>query len=234
MEYTKLITLKNDLLKRDKPTAVYLTNPIDRYNFFVDQFNIDYIRLEDQKMLRLSGQAIYSICHLLQEGLFNYIVIFMLIPLILYFSRLLIEFEGFFFIIYSFYFILLLIISFFTIVIYLKAKYTYQKNLKRVSNPFRRMIYHPDLCRMLNVNNTHLEYNIDQIDNLNMTEAQVNIIISNQIVDGRAKFMIYDQGFIDFYSEIGQYNIYLLKHIVWLVSSIGFYLLFIFINSESD
>jgi hypothetical protein len=182
--------------------------------------------------LRVNGQAIYSVGYLLEDGILNYIIIFVIIPMLIYFSRLIISFEEFFFIIYSFYFFLVFIACSMTLIIYLIAKYTFKQNLIRVNNPFRRMIYHPDLCRMLNVNNTHLEYSIEMLENLNLTDAQISIIKSNPIIDGKATFMIYDQGFVDFYSSVSNYTISLCKHIFWVISSIGFYFLYIIYNDS--
>jgi hypothetical protein len=230
MEYTKLITLKNDLLIRDKPNSQNFMNPIERYNYFIERYNMT----SEERMILTPCGSFYSVGNLIQNGFLNYIIIFVIIPLLIYFSRVMISFEDLFFIIFTFYFFLVFSASLITLIIYLNAKFTYKKNLKRISNPFKKMIFHPDLCRIMNVNNLQIEYNADNLDNLNLTDAQISVVKTNPITDNKVKFMIYDQGFIDFYSEVGQYNIYLVKHVLWLFSSIVFYLIFIFINDESD
>jgi hypothetical protein len=237
MEYSKIVSLKEDLIKQksENKQLLVLTNPIDKYNFFVDQYNIDHNRGDKEHMWRVCCEPLYSFSFIIQDRVFNYIIIFGLIPAMLLLSKYyLFEDIKFYVTFYSIYFGLIIFLCFSTLVIYCLAKRTYHKNLKRVANPFKRMIYHPDFCRLLNVNNHHIHYPVEKLNALNLTEAQINIIRSNQVdEDGLVTFMIYDQVLIDYYSEIGKHHIFHLKHSVWLVTSIGFFILYLFLAKSN-
>jgi hypothetical protein len=237
MEYSKLVTLKDELVRRNSKTKqlVVLTNPIDKYNFFVDQYNLDYNRGDGEAMSRVYCESIYSFGYIIQNRVFNYIILFGLLPGILLLSKFyLFDDVKFYVAFYSVYFGLLVLLCLLTLIFYCFAKRTYSINYNRVNNPFKRMIFHPDLCRMLNVNNHHIEYAIDKLSSLNLTEKQLDIVRSNKPNEqGLVRFMIYDQELIDYYSEIGKHHIFHIKHSVWLITSICLLVLYIFLAKSN-
>jgi hypothetical protein len=237
MEYSKIVSLREEFIKLNEKKRgqakqlVCLTNPIDKYNFFVKQYNIDYNKGDGEVMSRICGESLYSFSYIIQNRMFNFIIIFGLVPgMILLMKYYLFEGILFYIIFYSIYFGVIFLLCLLTIIIYCLAKRTYNINYRKVSNPFKRMIFHPDLCRLLNVNNHHVEYAYEKLPNLNLTEAQLEIIRSNPPNEmGLAKFMIYDQELIEFYSEIGKHHIFHIKHTIWLLTSIGLFILYIFL-----
>jgi hypothetical protein len=237
MEYGKLVTLKDELIKQKaiSKQLFVLTNPIDRYNFFVDQYNVYYNRDSGNVMQKVYCESIYSFGYVIQRRVLNYIIMFGLIPGIMLLTKCyLFDDIKFYVAFYSIYFGFFILLCLLTLIFYILGKHVYIRNYESVSNPFRRMIYHPDLCRLLNVNNHHIEWPVDKLNNLNLTEKQISSIMSNfSNRNGLVKFMTYDQEFIEYYSEIGKNPIFHIQHIVWLITSVGLFILYIFLAKSN-
>lgn len=89
-----------------------------------------------------------------------------------------------------------------------------------------RMIFLPELCRLLNVNNKHFQLKESELNIFNFTESQKAKLIKDE-EEGKYRFMIYDQHFVDFYSELNNTSLFL-RHLLWLLTSIGVYFIYYF------
>lgn len=237
MDYGEMKNLKNKLTNFDLESSnfsrnrklVFLDNPIEKYNFFVAQYNISYNLVDNKKMKHIPLEKMYRIGFHLQSAFIYFIIVYSLVPCILFlFQYFIYENHLFYLCFLSVYMGFLFIICFLTLLSYIIAINTFQKNLKEINNPFKNMIYHPDLCRLLNVNNEHVEYLIVELNQLNLTESQKTMVLQKPNSEGKVKFMIYDQEFIEYYSEIKHAKPLLIKHIIWLITSIGLYLIYYF------
>lgn len=234
MEYTKIISLRNDLLLKhtepEDPRWAVLTNTIDRYNFFVEQYNLTYNIVKNTKMTRVSGGLLYRIGYTIEKSLVNFLIVLGFVPtLFLVFKMCFTDPEWLYFTLLTMYMGFICFISLMTLLIYFHGKRTYERNLLLVANPFQRMIYSPDICRILNLNNVHLEFPLEELEKLNLTATQKKQIESNVDYTGKAKFMVYDQDFIEYYSQINKRTGTLMKHVIWVIASFGFFILYVYL-----
>jgi hypothetical protein len=237
MDYGEIKSLKKRFFEsegdylnsgREKEEGPIFTNPLQKYNYFIENYNIDYNIVNQKRLNPICCEKLYSNLFILQMRWIHYIIIFGVMPMILYLFKLFfLKASGLYFIIITVYLSLIFTITSFTLILFLVGKRTYKLNYKLVKNPFIQMIYHSDVCRMLKVNNQKVEFNTEDLSQLNLTQNQISMIKSRPIYNGKVKFMIYDQNFVDLYSEIEKTSAF--KHIFWFISSMGFYILYFYL-----
>lgn len=231
MEYRKLIEISRKLNRNNdiNINRIILTNPVDKYNFVIDQYNKDYNIIEDKKLSNVKCDSIYYLGHIIENGVWSFLIIYLVIPFpFLVLNKIILSDSDFIiFLLLSIYFGILFSIVVITFVVYLAGKRIYRKNSESVPNPFMKMIFLPEMCRLLNVINKHFELNEEEIQIFNFSENQMRLLKINDF-DKKYRFMIYDQNFVDYYSEINTTTL-LLKHILWIFCSVGFYFLTYFI-----
>lgn len=235
MEYRKLIEASKKLNKNNdiNTNRVILTNPVEKYNFVIDQYDKEYNKINNIELKRIPLDRIYYHGYIMENGICSFLIIFFVIPsTFLAFNKLIIPniyTNDIIFYILSIYFSSIFFLALLTIIIYLYAKKVYNDNHLLVRNPFMKMIFLPELCRLLNVINKHFQINEEEIKIFNFSEIQKNNIKEHNI-DNKYRFMIYDQNFVDYYSELGNLKL-LLKHVLWVLASIAIYFsYFFFIN----
>ncbi len=232
MEYRKLIQASRNFNKNNDVNSnrIILTNPVEKYNFVIDQYNKDYNMIDNVTLKRIPLDRIYHYGYIMENGICSFLIIFFLIPCpFLIFNKLIYSNKIgniITIIIFSIYFFIIFCLAFLTIIIYIIARNIYDKNYPLVRNPFINMIYLPELCRLLNVINKHFQISEEEIKVFNFNDTQKNIIKKN-IYENKYRFMIYDQNFVDYYSELGTLKL-LLKHVVWFIASITIFLLYYF------
>lgn len=232
MEYKKLIEASNKLNRNDDNNAnrIILINPVDKYNFVIDQYNKDYNTIDDVKLEKIQFESVYYFGFIIENGICSFLILFLAIPSpFLIFNKFILtnsNSDNVIFVILSIYFCMISFIAFLTLIIYINARRIYKKNHILIRNPFMRMIFLPELCRLLNVNNKHFQLKESDLVIFNFSESQKAKLIKDEQV-GKYRFMIYDQHFVDFYSELSNTSLFL-RHLLWLLSSIGVYFLYYF------
>lgn len=232
MEYKKLIEASKKLNKNNdvNTNRIILTNPVEKYNFVIDQYNKDYNIIDNLKLEKIRFDSIYNLGYILENGICSFLILYLAIP-----SPLLIINKFFLtqsntnnviFYILSIYFSMIIFLAFLTLVIYMNARKVFNKNQNLVRNPFMRMIFLPELCRLLNVINKHFHLKETELSIFNFNEFQKEKLPKDEL-DGKYKFMIYDQNFVDYYSELRNTSLFL-RHLFWLLISLAIYTVYYF------
>jgi len=236
MEYKKLIEASKRFNNNNdfNINRIILINPIDKYNFVIDQYNKDYNIIDNIVLKKVPLDKVYYYGYIMQNGIFSFILIFFVIPFpVSILNKFILkrdQYSNLIFFVFSIYFLMIFILALLNICIYINARLIYKKNVLRVRNPFMKMIFLPELCRLLNVINKHFQISESELRVFNFNESQKNKITKYED-DGKFRFMIYDQTFVDYYSELQATGL-LLKHILWFLTSLGFYItyyLFIYV-----
>ena len=232
MEYKNLIEASKKLNKNNdiNTNRIILTNPVDKYNFVIDQYNKDYNIIDCVKLEKIRFDIVYYFGYIMENGICSFLIIFLAVPSpFLIFNKFILNESNtdmIIFFILSMYFCLISLIAFLTLIIYINARRVYNNNLIKVRNPFIKMIFLPELCRLLNVNNKHFQLKESELVIFNFSDSQKNILFTDE-QDGKYRFMIYDQNFVDFYSELRNTSLFL-KHLLWLLASIGVFYIYYF------
>lgn len=158
MEYKHLKKLKEKFVS--KSDEVVLTNPIEKYNYFIQNYNVNYNKIDNIELKSVPFQTFYTICFLIQSRIINLFIILVVIPGILLVGKEYLDHNHYHFniIIYIYYFILISC-SFTELAIYLVAKRIYKHNSKIIANPFQKMVFHPDICREIVIK--HLDLSLE-------------------------------------------------------------------------
>ena len=157
MEYQNLRKLNEKFVKQSD--EIFLTDPIEKYNYFIENYTVNYNKVDNIDLNCIPFQSFYTICFLIQSKIINFFIIFIVLPGILLVCREYLNQRGYFFnYILNIYYCTLNFTSIAVSAIYLYAKRIYNLNFKLVENPFKRMVFHPDICR--NIINKHIELNI--------------------------------------------------------------------------
>ncbi len=158
MEYQNLLRLKEKFVTKDD--EVILTDPIEKYNYFIKNYNVDYNVVNSTHLKIIPFQSFYSICYIIQNRILNLFILFVVIPAVLLVAREYLDLKQFHlnFIIRLYYLVLILSCSA-VLIIYFNAKRIYKENSKKIANPFKNMVFHPDICR--NIINKHIELCIE-------------------------------------------------------------------------
>lgn len=232
MEYKKLIEVSNKLNKNNdiNTNRIIITNPVDKYNFVIDQYNKDYNIVDDVKLEKIRFDSLYYLGYIMENGFCSFIILSLAIPSpFLIFNKFILtesNTDNIIFFVLSVYFFFISFLALLTLIIYINARRIYNINLIKVRNPFMRMIFLPELCRLLNVNNKHFQLKESEIAIFNFSESQKSNLIKDE-QEGKYRFMIYDQHFVDFYSELNNTSLFL-RHLLWLLASISVYFLYYF------
>lgn len=232
MEYKKLIEASNRLNKNNDTNAnrIIVTNPVDKYNFVIDQYNKDYNIIDDIKLDKIKFDSIYYFGYIMENGICSLLIFFLAIPSpFLIFNKIILidtKADNVIFYILSIYFCFISLLALLTLIIYINARRVYNKNLIKIRNPFMRMIFSPELCRLLNVNNKHFQLKESELVIFNFSVSQKSKLFRDEL-GGNYRFMIYDQHFVDFYSELSNTSLFL-RHLLWLLASIGVYIFYYF------
>jgi len=231
MEYKKLIEASNKLNNNNETNLnrVILINPVDKYNFVIDQYNKDYNIVDDIMLEKIGLDRIYYLGYIMENGICSFLMIFLAIPspFLIFDKFILTESynDDIIFLILTIFFCVITFIAFLSLLIYINARRIYNKNLIKVRNPFMRMIFLPELCRLLNVNNKHFQLKESELIIFNFSDSQKEKIVKDD--QEKYKFMIYDQNFVDFYSELCNTSLFL-RHLLWVLASIGAYFFYYF------
>jgi|LauGreDrversion4_2_1035121.scaffolds.fasta_scaffold834197_1 hypothetical protein len=158
MEYRNLLRLKEKFVTKDD--EVILTDPIEKYNYFIHNYNAEYNVVNNTQLKIIPFQSFYTICYIIQNRIINLFILFVVIPAVLLVAREYLDFKQFHmnFIIKLYYFLLIMTCSI-VLIMYLIAKKIYKENSKKIGNPFKNMVFHPDICR--NIINKHIELSIE-------------------------------------------------------------------------
>jgi hypothetical protein len=157
MDYKNLKKLSEKFVKQSD--TVVLTNPIEKYNYFIENYSVKYNKVDNIDLNSIPFQSFYTICFLIQNKIINYFIIFVVIPGVLLVGREYLNQRGNLYnYIMNIYYISLNLTFLSVLAIYIYAKRIYKNNFKLVENPFRRMVFHPDICR--NILIKHIELNI--------------------------------------------------------------------------
>ena len=230
MDYNLLVQTSKKIKKNRGfiQNRTILINPIDKYNFVIEQYNQEHNIVDNTLLKKIYCEKIYSLGYIFENGIFSMIIFFFLIPGILFIFNKLLFSESYliFQLIFLVYFSIVNCITVLTLIMYIYARIIFNKNQKIVNNPFIRMILMPEMCRLLNVTNKHFELDNEELEIFNFSESQKKMIKQN-VVENRYCFMIYDQNFVDYYSEIKTKTLFL-KHITWVLLSLGLYIIFYF------
>lgn len=158
MDYQHLIKLKEKFVSKND--VVILTDPIEKYNYFIKNYNVNYNTINNIQLKIIPFQFFYTICFLIQDKILNFFIIFVVIPGILlvgreYLNPRHVQFN----LLICLYYFLIIIFCTAVLTIYLNAKRIFKKNSKTIVNPFKKMVFHPDICR--NIINKHVELSIE-------------------------------------------------------------------------
>jgi hypothetical protein len=169
MEYQQLKKLKEKFVTRTD--EVILTNPIEKYNYVIQNYNINYNKIDNIELDTVPFHSLYTVIFLIQSKILNYFLLLVVIPAMLLVGREYLHRNPFIFnIVIHFYYLLLNVTCLSGILLYIYAKQVYHNNFIQIENPFRKMIYHPDICR--NILNKHLELTTSGNINLNIENSE--------------------------------------------------------------
>jgi hypothetical protein len=227
------------------------SNPIEKYNYAIDQYNLPYNIIENKKLKKIKFEKIYNKFYSIFSNIILIILLFLIIPCLLIILEKFSFKKNFFFLKFFFqiYFSCLLIMNIIMLIIFIKGIFLHKKNSKIVKNPLKNMIFLPELCRLMNVNNKNFDLNEEDLKVFNFTEKQKKILLENSFIffssslnfsdfsadcnilyGNRYIFTIYNQKFVDYFYDIRSYK-YLIKHFFYIFMIIIFYLFYIkFIN----
>ena len=234
MDYRSLIQTSvkiNNFDGLEKPRT--LKNPIDEYNFAIEQYNQPQNIQGDKELNKIKFEKFYNSLNFFHNNILISILIFVIIPtLMILFEKFAIKFIEVFLlvIIFEIYFGLIFLISVILLVIFIKGIYTHKANLLKVNNPLKKMVFLPELCRLINVTNKSFDLNEEDVKVFHFSQSQKENLLENSF-NNRYRFTIYNQKFMDYFYDVRSIQ-YLLKHIIQLVSSVGFYFIFYYIINE--
>lgn len=163
MEYRRILEEINRINIPDVGLIV-LKNSVEKYNFFVRLYNNEINIVNNTRLYLIPCEFLYNIGHSVQNRIINFLIIFIIIPMIILLCRIFItSYHNLFFIIMISFNSFICLICFITCVLQIITNRIYKRNKKLISNPFLNMVYYPDLCVRNNVNNEFLEINVEGI-----------------------------------------------------------------------
>lgn len=158
MDYQNLIRLKEKFVNKDD--EVILTDPIQKYNYFINNYNVNYNVVNNTPLKTIPFHSFYTICYIIQNSILNLFILFVVIPAVLLVAREYLDLKHFYLnVIIPLYYFLLILSSTVVVIIYFNAKRIYRENSKKIANPFKNMIFHPDICR--SIMNKHIELSLE-------------------------------------------------------------------------
>ena len=164
------------------------TNPIFRNNYFLMCYNTSYNKVNGIPLTKLPRNRLYYF-------------LFPVLSIKYFFLQVALAFIPYLNILWA----CLLI---FMWVVYERAFLVYRNNRKKVANPFAKMIYEPNLCKLYKCMNKFLEIPTRFLD---FQESQ------QAITSTRATIMIYNQNFKKMHTQFPNYRYLHIGHLVFCI-----------------
>eukprot|EP01016_Furgasonia_blochmanni_P025000 TRINITY_DN26990_c0_g1_i1.p1 TRINITY_DN26990_c0_g1~~TRINITY_DN26990_c0_g1_i1.p1 ORF type:complete len:228 (-),score=47.43 TRINITY_DN26990_c0_g1_i1:152-835(-) len=159
----------------------------DRYNHVINCYNSMENRVAEIYLKKMAERKYYN----------TFVNLFRTIAkrLILYLIALIVPLTGFAILVWQIYCYLF----------YLKSRKLFEENQRLVSDPFVNMIFAPELCRITNSINHYYQVEIKDVEGFSFNK-EIKNKLTQKAIQGKVKFMVYNDRFYNFYTNFPRYN----------------------------
>lgn len=135
-------------------------NPIFRYNYFVVCYNSSFNQINGIKLNRVPRNKIYYNCYPILQG--KYILLHIILDIIPYINVLWAIFLMFMWLVYE------------------RAYSGYRVNVKKLMDPFKKMVFCPELCEKFKCMNKFIEIPVGENERCTANGNSMTVMIYNE------------------------------------------------------